>query len=229
MICSLKKGITPKIRMLCFVLINGVLLNLWCVWILFWNASSLLFLFFVKRTSYITGFFFFFFFFFLWIGYSIVLAKTERNGNNIPLGLAGTEKNRNAGTTALLLRHNRDNCTSSLYHRLKPREAEISQANTERKRCITVWHGTDKPLAGTEEKRRNITGWNYGKGYHWRKKTRLVAVTLITGINSVISFVEIHFYHWRKHSNIIGGGTVIWLVETQQYHWRKHNTIGGNK
>ena len=29
--CSLKKGITPKIRMLCFVLINGVLLNLLCV------------------------------------------------------------------------------------------------------------------------------------------------------------------------------------------------------
>ena len=26
--------------MLCFVLINSVLLNLLCVWILFWNASS---------------------------------------------------------------------------------------------------------------------------------------------------------------------------------------------
>ena len=34
------KGITPKIRMLCFVLINSVLFNLLCVWILFYNASS---------------------------------------------------------------------------------------------------------------------------------------------------------------------------------------------
>ena len=33
--CSLKKGITRKIRMLCFVLINNVLFNLLCVWILF--------------------------------------------------------------------------------------------------------------------------------------------------------------------------------------------------
>ena len=32
--CSLIKGITPKIRMLCFVLINSVILNLWCIWIL---------------------------------------------------------------------------------------------------------------------------------------------------------------------------------------------------
>ena len=32
--CSLKWGITPKIRMLCFVLINSVLLNLLCVWTL---------------------------------------------------------------------------------------------------------------------------------------------------------------------------------------------------
>ena len=31
---SLKKGVTPKIRMLCFVLINSVILNLHCVWIL---------------------------------------------------------------------------------------------------------------------------------------------------------------------------------------------------
>ena len=31
--CSLIKGITPKIRMLCFVLIHCVLLNLLCVWI----------------------------------------------------------------------------------------------------------------------------------------------------------------------------------------------------
>ena len=30
--CSLIKGINPKIRMLCFVLINSVLLNLLCVW-----------------------------------------------------------------------------------------------------------------------------------------------------------------------------------------------------
>ena len=35
--CSLKKGITRKIRMLCFVLINNVLFNLLCVWILFQN------------------------------------------------------------------------------------------------------------------------------------------------------------------------------------------------
>ena len=32
--CSLIKGITLKVRMLCFVLINSVLLNLVCVWIL---------------------------------------------------------------------------------------------------------------------------------------------------------------------------------------------------
>ena len=31
--CSLTKGITPKTHMLCFVLINSVLLNLLCVWI----------------------------------------------------------------------------------------------------------------------------------------------------------------------------------------------------
>ena len=30
--CSLIKEVTPKIRMLCFVLINSVLLNLLCVW-----------------------------------------------------------------------------------------------------------------------------------------------------------------------------------------------------
>ena len=30
--CSLIKGITPKIRMLCFVLINSVLLKMLCVW-----------------------------------------------------------------------------------------------------------------------------------------------------------------------------------------------------
>ena len=34
--CSLIKGVTPKIRMLCFVLINSVtVLNLLCVWIMF--------------------------------------------------------------------------------------------------------------------------------------------------------------------------------------------------
>ena len=33
--CSLIKGITPKIRMLCFVLINSVRLNLLCIWIFF--------------------------------------------------------------------------------------------------------------------------------------------------------------------------------------------------
>ena len=32
--CRLTKGITPKIRRLCFVLINRVLLNLLCFWIL---------------------------------------------------------------------------------------------------------------------------------------------------------------------------------------------------
>ena len=32
--CSLIKGIAPKIRMLCFAIINSVLLNLACVWIL---------------------------------------------------------------------------------------------------------------------------------------------------------------------------------------------------
>ena len=32
--CSLIKGIAPKIRMLCFVLINSVILNVSCVWIL---------------------------------------------------------------------------------------------------------------------------------------------------------------------------------------------------
>jgi len=43
--CSLKKGITPKICILRFDLINSGFLyiyifNLLCVWILFWNASS---------------------------------------------------------------------------------------------------------------------------------------------------------------------------------------------
>ena len=33
-LCSLVKGITQKIRMLCFVLINSVLLNLLYVWVL---------------------------------------------------------------------------------------------------------------------------------------------------------------------------------------------------
>ena len=32
--CSLIKGITPKIHVFCFVLINNVLLNLFCIWIL---------------------------------------------------------------------------------------------------------------------------------------------------------------------------------------------------
>ena len=32
--CSLMKGTAPKIRMLCFVLINSIILNLLCVWIL---------------------------------------------------------------------------------------------------------------------------------------------------------------------------------------------------
>ena len=31
--CSLKKGITPKICMVCFVLVNSLLFNLLCVWI----------------------------------------------------------------------------------------------------------------------------------------------------------------------------------------------------
>ena len=33
--CSLIKGITPEILMLCFVLISSVRLSLLCVWILF--------------------------------------------------------------------------------------------------------------------------------------------------------------------------------------------------
>ena len=37
--CGLIKGITPKIRMLRFVLINNVLLDLLCVWILLINQS----------------------------------------------------------------------------------------------------------------------------------------------------------------------------------------------
>ena len=31
---SLKRGVTPKMCMLCYVLINSVILNLHCVWIL---------------------------------------------------------------------------------------------------------------------------------------------------------------------------------------------------
>ena len=38
--CGLKRGITPKIRMLCFVLINCVPSNLSCVWNVFGNSSS---------------------------------------------------------------------------------------------------------------------------------------------------------------------------------------------
>ena len=38
--CSLKWGITPKTGMLCFVLINSVVLNLLCVWPLFQNVSA---------------------------------------------------------------------------------------------------------------------------------------------------------------------------------------------
>ena len=37
--CSLKKGLTPKIHMLCFVIINSVL-NLLCVWILSWIGAA---------------------------------------------------------------------------------------------------------------------------------------------------------------------------------------------
>ena len=37
--CSLGREITPKVCMLCFVLIVSVLLNLLCAWILFYNAS----------------------------------------------------------------------------------------------------------------------------------------------------------------------------------------------
>ena len=40
--CSLIKGITPKIRMLCFVLINSVILNVLCVLILFWSVTGVL-------------------------------------------------------------------------------------------------------------------------------------------------------------------------------------------
>ena len=35
LICSLKKELTPKIRMMCFVIINSVLSYFLCVWILF--------------------------------------------------------------------------------------------------------------------------------------------------------------------------------------------------
>ena len=38
--CSLKNGLTPKIRLLCFVIINSVLLNLFCVWILYWTLLN---------------------------------------------------------------------------------------------------------------------------------------------------------------------------------------------
>ena len=38
--CSLINGITPKIHMLCFVLINSVLLNLACVWIFLAKLSQ---------------------------------------------------------------------------------------------------------------------------------------------------------------------------------------------
>ena len=38
--CSLIKDITPKIRTLCFVLINSVILNLLCFWILSQTTSS---------------------------------------------------------------------------------------------------------------------------------------------------------------------------------------------
>ena len=38
--CSLIQETTPKIRTLCFVLINSVLLNLLCFWVLLQNASS---------------------------------------------------------------------------------------------------------------------------------------------------------------------------------------------
>ena len=34
LLCSLIKGLTPKIRMLCFVILNGILFNRLCVWIL---------------------------------------------------------------------------------------------------------------------------------------------------------------------------------------------------
>ena len=52
--CSLTKGITPKICRLCAcALINSVLLNLLCVWILF-----------QKAITYLVSIFFFFFFFF---------------------------------------------------------------------------------------------------------------------------------------------------------------------
>ena len=41
--CSLKKSITPKIRILCFVIINCVLFNLLCIWIVFKTVSRQVF------------------------------------------------------------------------------------------------------------------------------------------------------------------------------------------
>ena len=52
--CSLKKGLTPKIRMLCFEMVISVLFNLWCVWFLIYNAYS-------HSCFRYFGFFFFFF------------------------------------------------------------------------------------------------------------------------------------------------------------------------
>ena len=39
--CSLKKGIAPKIRMLCFVIFNSVLFNLLRVWISFSEIKAI--------------------------------------------------------------------------------------------------------------------------------------------------------------------------------------------
>ena len=67
----LDKGITPKIRMLCFVLLNTILFDLLCVWVLFHNASrqSCFSFVVVVVTVVVVGCIkrFFFFFFLTWI------------------------------------------------------------------------------------------------------------------------------------------------------------------
>ena len=48
--CGFIKGITPKIRLLFFVLMNSVLLNLSCVWISLWQVNCL-WIVFLKRIA----------------------------------------------------------------------------------------------------------------------------------------------------------------------------------
>ena len=39
LLCSLEGGLTANICMLCFVVINSIVLNLLCLWILYQNAG----------------------------------------------------------------------------------------------------------------------------------------------------------------------------------------------